>query len=72
MMFGAKRYKILGSGASTYEIGEYNDIGVLAQIYTAFFDDKSATFTLYPKRGGWRSPGADVRKKKIHMSEVAS
>ena len=65
-----KRYRIFGSGASSYEIGEYNAAGILAQLYVGYFDDKSDSFTLYPKKGGFRAGGVNVCKKKIHMSEL--
>lgn len=65
-----KRFKIFEARASSYVIGEYNSALILAQMYTGYFDDKSNSFMLYPMKGGRRGTGVDVRKKKIHMSEI--
>lgn len=65
-----KKYTILNKDTHPYQIGERTSAGILAYVYNGYFDDKSCTFTLYPQKGGYRAPGADVRKKRIHMSEV--
>lgn len=64
-------YKILSSNSNSYEIGEYNTSLSLAFIYTAYYDIRRGVFTLYPQKGGYRAPGADVRKKEIRAEEVS-
>lgn len=65
-----KKYTMLKSGLSSYQIGERNGAGDIAYIYKAYFDDKTDTFTLYPQKEGYRAPGVLVQKKKIHVCDV--
>ena len=65
-----KKYTMLKSGLSSYQIGERNSAGDIAYVYKAYFNDKTDTFTLYPQKDGYLAPGVEVKKKKVHMRDV--
>lgn len=44
--------------------------GVAAYVYRAYMHPKKNCFTLYPMKGGYLAPGADVRRKTIYFDEI--